>query len=48
VRRAGFAIIDLPYGAVHRHLSADRPIPAQVDRLLAVAVRAILDEVIGD
>jgi AcrR family transcriptional regulator len=42
LRRVGLAIVDLPYGAVHRHLAADRPIPQSIDRLLVGAVNAVL------
>jgi AcrR family transcriptional regulator len=42
LRRVGVAIIDIPYGAVHRHLAAGKPIPAQVDGLVAEAAEAIL------
>jgi AcrR family transcriptional regulator len=42
LRRVGLAIVDLPYGAVHRHLAADRPIPQSIDRLLVGAVNTVL------
>jgi AcrR family transcriptional regulator len=42
LRRVGLAIVDLSYGAVHRHLAADRPIPQSVDRLLVSAANAVL------
>lgn len=42
LRRAGLAIIDIPYGAVHRHLAAGKPIPAQLDALVAEAAEALL------
>jgi AcrR family transcriptional regulator len=42
LRRVGLAIIDIPYGAVHRHLAAGKPIPAQLDALVAEAAETLL------
>lgn len=42
LRRVGLAVIDIPYGAVHRHLAVGRPIPAQLDALVAEAAEALL------
>ena len=42
LRRVGLAIIDIPYGAVHRHLAVGKPIPAQLDALVAEAAEALL------
>jgi AcrR family transcriptional regulator len=42
LRRVGLAIIDIPYGAVHRHLAGGKPIPAQLDALVAEAAEALL------
>lgn len=42
MRRVGLAIIDIPYGAVHRHLASGKPIPAELDVLVAEAARALL------
>jgi AcrR family transcriptional regulator len=42
LRRVGVAIIDIPYGAVHRHLAAGKPIPAEFDVLVAEAAEALL------
>lgn len=42
VRRVGLAVIDIPYGAVHRHLAVGKPIPAETDALVAQAVEALL------
>jgi AcrR family transcriptional regulator len=42
LRRVGLAIIDIPYGAVHRHLAAGKPIPAGLDALVAEAAEAVL------
>jgi hypothetical protein len=35
-------VIDIPYGAVHRHLAVGKPIPAETDALAAQAVEALL------
>jgi AcrR family transcriptional regulator len=40
--RVGLAIIDVPYGAVHRYLAAMRPIPADLDGLVAETVTTLL------
>ncbi|MEO3828272.1 TetR/AcrR family transcriptional regulator [Actinomadura sp. B10D3] len=37
-----FATVDVPYGAVRRHLLARRPPPASVDDLIAHTCRAVL------
>jgi AcrR family transcriptional regulator len=42
LRRVGLALIDIPYGAVHRHLAVGKPIPAETDTLVAEAVEALL------
>jgi hypothetical protein len=42
VRRVGFAVIDIPYGAVHRHLSVGKELPGAVDGLVAEAAEAVL------
>ncbi|MEJ3652141.1 TetR/AcrR family transcriptional regulator [Actinomycetes bacterium KLBMP 9759] len=42
VRRVGFAVIDIPYGAVHRHLAVGKPVPAETDALVAKAVEVLL------
>jgi hypothetical protein len=42
LRRVGLAIIDIPYGAVHRHLAAGKTIPAQLDALVAEAAETLL------
>jgi AcrR family transcriptional regulator len=42
VRRVGLAVIDIPYGAVHRNLAVGKPIPAETDALVAQAVEALL------
>jgi AcrR family transcriptional regulator len=44
LRRVGFAVIDVSYGAVHRHLAVGKPLPAAVDALVARAVEAVLRE----
>lgn len=40
--QALFALVDVPYGAVHRHLRARRPPPASVDDLILSTCRAVL------
>ncbi|WP_119731387.1 TetR/AcrR family transcriptional regulator [Thermomonospora amylolytica] len=40
--RLVFAVIDVPYGAVRRHLMARRPPPPQVDDLIKATCRAVL------
>lgn len=42
LRRVGLAVIDIPYGAVHRHLAIGKPIPVEVDYLVAEAVSSLL------
>jgi AcrR family transcriptional regulator len=40
--RAVFALVDVPYGAVHRHLAQRRPPPASVDELVLSVCRSVL------
>lgn len=40
--RAVFATVDVPYGAVRRHLLAGRPPPPLVDELVVATCRAVL------
>lgn len=40
--RLVFAAVDVPYGAVRRHLLARRPPPPEVDALIVTACRAVL------
>ncbi|WP_165978465.1 TetR/AcrR family transcriptional regulator [Actinomadura darangshiensis] len=40
--RVLFALVDVPYGAVRRHLLAKRPPPASVDDLITTTCRAVL------
>jgi AcrR family transcriptional regulator len=42
LQRVSLGVIDLPRGAVHRHLLARREIPTQIEVFLAGAVRAVL------
>jgi AcrR family transcriptional regulator len=42
LRRVGLAIIDIPYGAVHRYLAVGKPIPAQLDDLVTESAEALL------
>jgi AcrR family transcriptional regulator len=42
--RAAFALLDIPFAAVRRHVSQNRAPPKAVDHLVAVAVAAVLDE----
>jgi hypothetical protein len=44
VVRVGFALIDVPFGAMKRYLDAGRKIPQQVDELVLETVTAILGE----
>jgi AcrR family transcriptional regulator len=44
IERTIFAVFDLPYGAVRRHLIAGDPLPTNLRADLAVAVRAVLDQ----
>ncbi len=39
---ATFAVLDVPFAAVRRHVAANEPPPAQVDALIVTAVDAIL------
>jgi AcrR family transcriptional regulator len=43
-RRVGFAVIDIPYGAVHRHLVAGKHLPSDLERLVTTAVQSVLAE----
>ncbi|GAA4361147.1 TetR/AcrR family transcriptional regulator [Actinomadura verrucosospora] len=40
--RVVFATVDVPYGAVHRHLLDHRPPPTRVDELIVTTCRAVL------
>jgi AcrR family transcriptional regulator len=40
--RTAFALLDIPFAAVRRHVGQNRPPPPEVDRLVAAAVTAIL------
>ena len=42
LRRAQYAVVDLPYAAVRPHVHAGVPPPADVDGLVAVAYRAVI------
>lgn len=42
LERILFALVDVPYGAVRRHLLAGRPPPVPVDGLVVRTVRAVL------
>lgn len=42
LRRVGLAIVDIPYGAVHRHLAAGKPLPNELDALVAEAAESVL------
>jgi AcrR family transcriptional regulator len=42
LRRVGFAIVDIPYGAVHRHLAAGKMLPLELDAMVAEAVQGLL------
>lgn len=42
LERLIFVTVDTPYGAVRRHLLADRPPPPQVDELIAATCSALL------
>ena len=42
-----FAIIDVPYASVRRYVGANEVPPPEVDRLISVAVTAILDNAIA-
>lgn len=43
-RRLVFALVDIPLGAVRRHIADGKPPPAWVDDLVLTAVRAVLEE----
>ncbi|MEU0539829.1 TetR/AcrR family transcriptional regulator [Nocardia sp. NPDC005978] len=40
--RTVFAIVDVPYGAVRRHLLADQAVPGHLDELIIATCRAVL------
>lgn len=42
LRRARYAVIDLPYAAVRPHVHADEPPPPIVDELIAAAYQAVI------
>jgi AcrR family transcriptional regulator len=42
MRRAHYAVVDLPYAAVRRHVHADEAPPTDVDGLIAAAYRAVI------
>lgn len=42
-QRATFALLDIPLGAVRRHVAHGKPPPGEVDALIALAVGAVLD-----
>lgn len=42
-RRATFALLDVPLGAVRRHVAQNKPPPPEIDDLIALAIGAILD-----
>jgi AcrR family transcriptional regulator len=42
MRRAHYAVIDLPYAAVRSHVRAGEPPPADVDELITAAYRAVV------
>lgn len=46
--RLSFALLDIPLGAVRRHLAHGRPPPREVDGLIARAVATILDDSTSD
>jgi hypothetical protein len=39
---ATFAVLDVPFAAVHRHVSRSEPPPSSVDQLIVTAVDAVL------
>lgn len=41
--RTTFALVDIPLGAVRRHVAQGKPPPAEVDALIELAVGAVLD-----
>jgi AcrR family transcriptional regulator len=43
VRRVAFALVDVPYAAVRRHLVAGETPPAEVDELVATVCAAVLE-----
>jgi len=44
VRRATFAVVDVPYAATRRHLLAGEPPPPELDDLVAAACRCLLTD----
>ncbi len=42
VERVTFAVIDVPLALVRRHLAAGRPVPADAEDLIEIAVRALV------
>ncbi|MEW9552627.1 TetR family transcriptional regulator [Nonomuraea sp. NPDC050783] len=44
--RLTFAVVDIPYGAVRRHLLAGHPPPPAIDELILAAARAVLAPVL--
>jgi AcrR family transcriptional regulator len=42
--RVLFALVDVPYGAVRRHLVAGKPPPKEIDDLIRATCRCILDQ----
>lgn len=41
--RAAFALLDIPLGAVRRHVAQNKPPPHEIDELITLTVGAILD-----
>jgi AcrR family transcriptional regulator len=39
-----FAILDVPFAAVRRYVGASKPVPLEVDGLIAAVVNAVLDQ----
>ena len=48
LRLATFAILDLPFAAVHRHVAANEIPPAYVDDLIAKAYQALIAQARSD
>lgn len=46
VQRVACAVVDLPHGAIRRHLVAGTPLPGSVRPQLAAAIRAALAETV--
>jgi AcrR family transcriptional regulator len=44
IDRVALAVVDLPYGAVRRHVGAGKRVPAAVRDRLAAAIVAVLDD----